>query len=94
MIQIDMEMPDSCYNCELHNYHFCDLTKTCIVHNWNDSTRAGDCPLKEVPENSVLEDIKAKIRHFMFEVNPSSSESDYACNYILDLINNHISGKD
>lgn len=37
--------------------------------------------------NRVLEEIKAEIRHFMFEVNPSSSESDYACNYILDLIN-------
>lgn len=36
--------------------------------------------------NKVLEEIKAEIRHFMLEVNPSSSESDYACNYILDLI--------
>lgn len=36
--------------------------------------------------NKTLEAIKAEIRHFMFEVNPSSSESDYACNYILDLI--------
>lgn len=36
--------------------------------------------------NRVLKEIKAEIRHFMFEVNPSSSESDYACNYILDLI--------
>jgi len=35
-------------------------------------------------------DLKAEIRHFMFEVNPSSSESDYACNYILDLIDKHI----
>lgn len=37
--------------------------------------------------NKMLEEIKAEIRHFMLEVNPSSSESDYACNYILDLIN-------
>lgn len=37
--------------------------------------------------NKVLEEIRAEIRHFMFEVNPSSSESDYACNYILDVIN-------
>ena len=36
--------------------------------------------------NTTLEELKAEIRHFMFEVNPSSSESDYACNYILDLI--------
>ena len=37
--------------------------------------------------NKVLEEIKAEIRHFMLDVNPSSSESDYACNYILDIIN-------
>lgn len=43
--------------------------------------------------NRVLEEIKAEIRHFMFEVNPSSSESDYACNYILDLIDKKM-GKD
>lgn len=40
--------------------------------------------------NRALKEIKAEIRHFMFEVNPSSSESDYACNYILDLIDKHI----
>ena len=36
--------------------------------------------------NRVLEDIKAEIRHFMLDVNPSSSESDYACNYIIEVI--------
>ena len=35
----------------------------------------------------ALDTIADEIRHFMFEVNPSSSESDYACNYILDFIN-------
>lgn len=44
--------------------------------------------------NAVLEDIKAEIRRFMFEINPSSSESDYACNYILDVINKRISKKE
>lgn len=42
--------------------------------------------------NRVLEEIKAEIRHFMFEVNPSSSESDYACNYIMDVINKYKEG--
>ena len=51
--------------------------------------------------NSVLEDIKAdmvamltdiqsEIRHFMYDVNPSSSESDYACNYMIDIIQQKI----
>lgn len=39
--------------------------------------------------NIVLDKIAEEIRHFMFEVNPSSSESDYACNYILDFINEY-----
>lgn len=50
---------------------------------YNDSCRYDDL---EMMLNKLLEEIKAEIHHFMFEVNPSSSESDYACNYILDLI--------
>ena len=41
---------------------------------------------------SIIDDIQAEIRHFMLEINPSSSESDYACNYILDVINKHKEG--
>lgn len=35
----------------------------------------------------TLKKLEEVVRHFMFVVNPSSSESDYACNYILDFIN-------
>ena len=42
--------------------------------------------------NMVLDKVSEEIRHFMFEVNPSSSESDYACNYILDIINRYKEG--
>ena len=39
----------------------------------------------------ILEDIKADIRHFMFDINANSSESDYACNYIIcNVINKYI----
>ena len=38
-----------------------------------------------------LENIKASIKQFMFDINPNSSESDYACNYILNEIQNRIS---
>ena len=39
-----------------------------------------------------LEDIKASIKRFMLNINPNSSESDYACNYILnEIIQNRIS---
>ena len=36
--------------------------------------------------NEVLDKIRAEIKHFMYHVNPNSSESDYACNYILNII--------
>lgn len=42
---------------------------------------------------SFIDDIQAEIRHFMLEINPSSSESDYACNYILDLIDKKMGKK-
>ena len=35
-------------------------------------------------------DIQAMIRLFMYDVNPSSSESDYACNYMIDIIQQKI----
>lgn len=35
-------------------------------------------------------DIQAEIRRFMYDVNPNSSESDYACNYIIDIIQQKI----
>ena len=41
----DMDMPESCFNCDLHNYHFCDLTGNCIEQNYDDGTREVDCPL-------------------------------------------------
>ena len=47
----DMEkLPDSCFNCDLHNYHFCDLTGNLIEENWGNGTRADDCPLSEVSD--------------------------------------------
>ena len=39
---------------------------------------------------AMLTDIQSEIRHFMYDVNPSSSESDYACNYMIDIIQQKI----
>ena len=44
----DMEMPKSCYDYDLNNYHFCNITGNLIESNWDDGTRADDCPLIEV----------------------------------------------
>ena len=45
--------------------------------------------IKALEQQLVLDKIRAEIRHFMFEINPSSSESDYACNYMLDIIDKY-----
>lgn len=45
----DMEhIPNGCFDCDLHNYHFCNLTGNLVENNLDDGTRADDCPLKEV----------------------------------------------
>lgn len=47
--------------------------------------------LMDMPKEmiEVLDEIQAEIRHFMYDINPSSSESDYACNYILQIIDKY-----
>lgn len=39
--------------------------------------------------NEVINKLRAEIKHFMYDVNPSSSESDYVCNYILQIIDKY-----
>ena len=40
-----LDMPESCYDCCLHNYHFCDVTCSAI----DFSSRPDDCPLESLP---------------------------------------------
>lgn len=47
----DFGMPKNCYECDLHNYHFCDLTGNLVEQNIDDCTTAADCPLVEIKEN-------------------------------------------
>ena len=45
--------------------------------------------IKALKQESILDKIRAEIKHFMYNVNPNSSESDYACNYILQIIDKY-----
>ena len=40
-------------------------------------------------QEPILDKLRAEIKHFMYDINPSSSESDYACNYILQIIDKY-----
>lgn len=66
------EVPMNCFECDLHNYHFCDLTGNCIESNIDDNTRADDCPLKEVNENKPF---KKEFYRTMREVTPEEQEA-------------------
>lgn len=46
----NFEMPYNCYDCDLHNYHECDLTSESIEEDycWNGDSREKHCPLREV----------------------------------------------
>lgn len=43
-------MPHNCYDCDLHNYHECNLTSESIEDDycWNGDSREKHCPLREV----------------------------------------------
>lgn len=43
-------MPHNCYDCDLHNYHECNLTSESIEDDycWNGNSREKHCPLREV----------------------------------------------
>lgn len=58
---------------------FLDDAKSCAIHS----------AIEELEQEPILDKIRAEIKHFMYDINPSSSESDYACNYILQIIDKY-----
>ena len=44
---------------------------------------------KSLEQDHLFEALENDIKHFMYKINPCSSESDYACNYILGLLANY-----
>ena len=45
-----LDMPDSCSDCPLHNYHFCNVTGEPI----DEDIIPDHCLLKEAPEKELL----------------------------------------
>lgn len=65
------------------------MSMSCFdCHDYMDGYNRG----KKEGTIEELENIKASIKRFMFDINPNNSESDYVCNYILNkIIENRIS---
>ncbi len=68
----NFEMPHNCYDCDLHNYHECDLTSESIEEDycWNGDSREKHCPLREVKAISKDQINKAieKIEQYICDV--------------------------
>ena len=61
-------MPHNCYDCDLHNYHECDLTSESIEEDycWNGDSREKHCPLREVeaiPKDNVYKAIQEMMKY-------------------------------
>ncbi len=73
----DYRMPHNCYDCDLHNYHECDLTCESIEEDycWNGDSREKHCPLREVEaipkaeyENRLKADLEAILVELQLEI--------------------------
>lgn len=91
MIQINMSMPKSCWNCKVEQ-----LTRDCPCNlGYADSIdykdkRHPDCPLQEEPNavsQEILEDIKAEIKETL------DADWSYELYQALRIIDWHMSGK-
>ena len=94
MIQIDIEMPENCLSCPfLHrpfsNNTFCHAKaeEDFIDKDSIYIKRQDFCPLKEVSNNSALEDIKSEIKEMR-------SKQNCSCSDCLDIIDKHMESED
>ena len=65
-------MPHNCYDCDLHNYHECDLTSEQIEDDycWNGDSREKHCSLREVEAIPKVHITKAidKVEEYICDV--------------------------
>ena len=64
-------MPYNCYDCELHNYHECDVTKESIEDDYcyNGDSREKHCPLVEaIPKADYEARLKADMVAMLTEI--------------------------
>ena len=73
----DFDMPYNCYDCELHNYHECNLTSESIEDDycWNGDSREKHCPLIEaIPKADYETRLKADLVAILTELHLKMEE--------------------
>lgn len=83
MIQIDIDIPKTCDDCPFHIYHsnknyVCVATPLFYPMNLANYKygRKDFCPLKEVPQEPILDKLRAKMEEISSNMNPED-EWDY-----------------
>ena len=76
----NFSMPHNCYDCDLHNYHECDLTTESIEEDycWNGDSREKHCPLREVeaiPKDQYEARLKADMVAMLTEIQAEIEEN-------------------
>ena len=75
-------MPHNCYDCDLQNYHECDITSESIEDDycWNGDSREKHCPLREVEaipktdyENRLKADMVAILEDLDLQIDESAA---------------------
>ena len=76
-------MPHNCYDCDIHNYHECNLTSESIEEDycWNGDSREKHCPLREVEaipkaeyETRLKSDMVAMLTDIQLEIEELKNE--------------------
>ncbi len=83
-------IPHNCYDCDLHNYHECDLTGESIEEDycWNGDSREKHCPLREVEaipkadyETRLKADLKAILVELQLEIKEQFNDRPFSYNH-------------
>ena len=83
-------MPHNCYDCDLHNYHECDLTSESIEEDycWNGDSREKHCPLREVEaipkdqyEARLKADMAAMLTEIQLEIEEKFNDRPFSYNH-------------
>ena len=86
----NFSMPHNCYDCDLHNYHECDLTTESIEEDycWNGDSREKHCPLREVEaipkdqyEARLRADMVAMLTDIQLEIEELKNDPTFCHHY-------------
>lgn len=94
MIQIDMDMPKACNKETYRNGHYvyehCKLFETCNkAVLFRKNYKPDNCPLKEVPQEPILDKIRAEIAQMDFDFGDFYDHTGTIIEMVLEVIDKY-----